>query len=276
MKKEVRLMQASYENPTTDIYCRDTMHSSNTLGYRPHLHYEIEFAVLWRGHTHITIDSKEYDVYSGDAFISFPNQIHTFQTIKREQYVLLKINPDLFPELSHVLTSTLPVSNVIRGIDQDEEAVRLICKISETYYKNTPYKNSILRGYLLAFLGLLLQKMELMDIQSGDYHVIGTIMNYCSTHYDKDLSLGVLERELHLNRYYISHIMNNKLRIGFNDYVNSLRISAACKLLEQDSMSITEISERVGFNTLRTFNRAFVKQMNCTPSDYRKKKKKTP
>ena len=40
-------------------------------------------------------------------------------------------------------------------------------------------------------------------------------------------------------------------------------------LLNSDE-SITAICDRVGFNTLRTFNRAFMKQMNTSPSDYRK------
>ena len=35
--------------------------------------------------------------------------------------------------------------------------------------------------------------------------------------------------------------------------------------------SVTEISEMVGFNTLRTFNRAFMKHMGCAPSEYRKR-----
>ena len=266
-------MQAAYENPTTDIYCRDTRYVSKTLGYRPHLHYGIELAFLWNGHTHVTIDSMEYDVFGGDAVISFPNQIHTFRTIEREQYILLKLNPDLFPELTHVLTSTIPASSVIRNAAKDEELTALIQKISDVYYGNMSYRESILRGYLLAFLGILLQKIDLVDVQSADYHVVGAIMHYCSKNFNQDLSLAVLEKDLHLSRYYISHIMNSKLKIGFNDYVNSLRVSAACTLLEKEALNVTEISERVGFNTLRTFNRAFIKQMGCTPSEYRQKKK---
>jgi AraC-like DNA-binding protein len=67
--------------------------------------------------------------------------------------------------------------------------------------------------------------------------------------------------------------MGSKLQIGFNDYINSLRVSNACKYLVKSEKSITEISEIVGFNTLRTFNRAFVKQMGTTPSKYRNEKK---
>ena len=67
--------------------------------------------------------------------------------------------------------------------------------------------------------------------------------------------------------------MGSKLQIGFNDYINSLRVSNACKHLVKSERSITEISEMVGFNTLRTFNRAFIKQTGMTPSKYRSQKK---
>lgn len=67
-------------------------------------------------------------------------------------------------------------------------------------------------------------------------------------------------------------MMSSKLNMGFNDYVNSLRVSNACKYLRKTDKSITEISNIVGFNTLRTFNRAFRKQLGITPSEYRTKK----
>ena len=266
-------MQASYENPTQAFYCRDTDHATKTLGFRPHLHYEIELAVVWSGHTKVSIDSLEYDVYGGDIVISFPNQIHAFQTMERESYILLKFNPDLMPDLLRLLTSTIPVSNVLKGGAKDEELAQLIRKISHVYYGDELYKEPILHGYLLAFFGKLLQKLELRDVQSGDYRAVGMILNYCNSNFDKELSLSVLEKELHLNKYYISHIMSNKLNIGFNDYINSIRISNACKLLVKSDLTVTEICEAVGFNTLRTFNRAFSKQMECTPSEYRRKKR---
>ena len=60
--------------------------------------------------------------------------------------------------------------------------------------------------------------------------------------------------------------------MGFNDYINSIRVSNACKYLTKSDRSVTEISDLVGFNTMRTFNRAFQKQMGMTPSEYRAKK----
>ena len=70
---------------------------------------------------------------------------------------------------------------------------------------------------------------------------------------------------------FLTGFVYDKLGLRFNDYVNSLRISEACRYLVHTDHSITEISEIVGFNTLRTFNRAFMKQLGISPSEYRKK-----
>ncbi len=266
-------MQTFYEKRNEDLYCRDSRYASKTMGYTSHLHSHIELGFMFRGHTRVTVDSEVYDVREGDVIVVFPNQIHRFETVEREQYILLIVHPDLMPEFSAQFTGSLPVSNLLPGAARDEELKSLIQRISDTYYGDEPYKEMILRGYLLAFFGKLLPRAELRGVQTRDYHVLGMILNYCISHSDRNLSLGLLEKELHISKYYISHIMSNKLHMGFNDYVNSLRVSNACKHLVKSDRTVTEISEIVGFNTMRTFNRAFAKQMGCTPSEYRAQKR---
>lgn len=258
-----------YENRKVDFYCRDSQHTSRPLGIAAHLHYHIELAYILDGQTRITVDTESFVVKKGDIFIVFPNQVHRFETIDREKYILFIVNPDIIPEFSKLLISKLPTSNVINNIPDDSEIVSLMYRIAELQYSDETYKDILLHGYLLTFFSKLFQKMEFRDTESRDIHVLGMILNYCTNNFSRDLSLSVLEKELHISKYYISHIISNKLKIGFNDYINSLRISNACKYLTKTDKSITEISETVGFNTLRTFNRAFQKQMGITPSAYR-------
>lgn len=265
-------MPVFYETRKSDLYCRDSEYSKKTLGYTSHLHYQIELAFVKSGRTRVTVDSTEYDVESGDIIVVFPNQIHRFETLEREKYVLLIVNPDLISELIKPFTSTVPISNLFKGGALDPVLCEMIGRISEIYYSDEPWRDAILRGYLLAFFGVLLGKIPVKDIQSKESNVLGVILNYCINNAEKPLSLDILERELHISKYYISHIMSNKLKMGFNDYINSIRISNACKYLTKTDKSVTEISYLVGFNTMRTFNRAFQKQMGMTPSEYRSRR----
>jgi len=275
MNPKEKTMQTYYENQTTDyIGCRDSRFTDVALACQSHLHYHIELAFLLEGQTRTVVDSQEYTMTAGDVLVVFPNQIHRFESLKKEKYVLLLVSPELIPELLGQFTEALPVSNVITGLARDSELREMIYQISDIYHGKEPFRETMLRGFLLVFFCKLLQQMELKDTKVGDHHVLDSVLNYCMLYFDKNLSLDLLEKELHVSKYYISHMMNNKLHIGFNDYINSLRISAACKRLVKSDDTVTEISEAVGFNTLRTFNRAFQKQMGMTPSEYRAKKKK--
>ena len=132
-------------------------------------------------------------------------------------------------------------------------------------------ERTVRRGYLHSLFAKLLSRYSFSELQHPSSNAFRAVVEYCTRNYDKDLSLSEMEKALHISKYYISHLFAEKLKIGFNDYVNSLRVSHACRHLRHSDLSVTEISSMVGFSTLRTFNRAFKKQMGCTPSEYRKK-----
>ena len=171
-----------------------------------------------------------------------------------------------------MFTNSQPLSAKIPDAANDPEIRELAARLFALDADDSPYVEVRRHGYLMALLGKLLSQMELTKTVPDDSHALKTIVNYCAKNYTSDLSLSLLENELHISRYYISHLFSDKLQIGFNDYVNSLRVSFACNYLRHSDKSVTEISDLVGFGTLRTFNRAFFKQMGRTPSEYRRMK----
>lgn len=72
------------------------------------------------------------------------------------------------------------------------------------------------------------------------------------------------------NRTYLSTCLNSMLHINFYEYINSYRVKAACELLQNsEHKTLDEIADLCGFNSLSTFRRAFMKNMNQTPNQYR-------
>ena len=59
-----------------------------------------------------------------------------------------------------------------------------------------------------------------------------------------------------------------------NEYVNELRINKASESLKDEDVSIIEIAFSVGFESLTTFNRAFLKIMEMNPTEFRERFKK--
>ena len=95
------------------------------------------------------------------------------------------------------------------------------------------------------------------------------IMDFCTHNFTDPITLDSVAEKLHLSKYYISHLINRKLGQNFNEYINSLRISEACAFLRETDKKIAEISEEVGFGTIRSFNRSFKQTTGISPAEYR-------
>ncbi|MBR3241889.1 MAG: AraC family transcriptional regulator [Parasporobacterium sp.] len=68
---------------------------------------------------------------------------------------------------------------------------------------------------------------------------------------------------------YLSRIFKSNTGKGILEYINEVRIHAACRYLDQ-GYSLKEAAEMVGYCTQRSFQRAFEKVMGIKPGDYKR------
>ena len=224
---------------------------------------------MLEGETITYVDGRKAVLKEGDIFISFPNQIHQYFSKGPEKYLIFIFSPDILPEMKNIFINYIPKSQVIERTYKYPNLYAILSSVVKAYESEYEYKGLQIKGYLLAFFGELLKNMKLAPIKSSNLSMLQSILNYCSENYMKDLSLESISDTLHISKYYVSHLLKKKINIGFSDYVNSLRISEACEHLLSEEKSITEIAYLVGFNTTRTFNRAFIKHAGMTPTCFR-------
>lgn len=85
-------------------------------------------------------------------------------------------------------------------------------------------------------------------------------------------SLRDLATETGVQERTLSWIINQGAQKNFSEYINQLRIDAACaQLTSTQSGSVLDVAFAVGFNSKSTFNTAFKKQTGLTPSQFCKK-----
>ncbi|MBQ4091067.1 MAG: helix-turn-helix domain-containing protein [Clostridia bacterium] len=264
-------MKIQYETRVVDLSIRDASVVGGTLTVGPHLHKHIEIVYMISGSTRAVIDTETYTVNAGDLLVVFPNKIHSFADLESGiKYVLFIVDPYAIPELSQKFLTMDADSALIKGASQNQRLDSLVGMLAD--YENFPaeQRDLLIRGYLLSFCAEFIGMMDLGRARSDENMTIKSIVAYCSQNFTKELSLSVLEKELHLSKYYISHLFGDILNVRFTDYINSLRISEACRLLRTTDHSVTEVASLAGFGTLRTFNRAFISRMGTSPSVYRK------
>lgn len=96
-----------------------------------------------------------------------------------------------------------------------------------------------------------------------------SVIEFLRENFRSDISREGLARTMDLSPDHMSRMFKSYTGKRINDYINELRIEEAMKLLTETDEKIIDIAFAVGFESLVTFNRAFLKVKNMTPSEYR-------
>ena len=241
-----------------------------TLSPIPHIHQHIELIYLTEGHSYATADNTTELLCPGDIYLSFPNQIHYYDATPVNG-ILAIVEPDIFPDLLDIFSSKLPQSPIIKKENLPTNVYSQLQKIC-TYIKSSNHLQRIAAiGYMQGLLAELIDKMSLQVIDNN-HDSVRDVLVYCLENYKSPISLDILSQELHLSKFYLSHIFTDRLKISFTDFINGLRLESACRRLDK-GMEITDAAFEAGFNSLRSFNRNFKRNMGITPSEYVKQKR---
>lgn len=243
-------------------------HETQSLSYGAHIHSHVEMVLLEKGRSDISVDFKKYTLTQGDVLLIFPHQVHQYHNEEGLFGFLLIFPMELASEFKRIFQRHLPVCPVLTGAGKDAEVAHLFRQAVWTALHHPPFEDTLLRGYLLATLSLLLPQIKLAGLPAAEPETIIRVLNYCQEHYTDDISLESVAKVVHLNKHYLSHLFHEKLHMGFRTYINMLRVSEACHLLKQDNHTITDIAYALGFNSTRSFNRVFLAHQGKTPHAY--------
>lgn len=232
---------------------------------QPHMHKSIEMIYVIEGESYAYINKREYLLKAGDVFITFPYQIHRYKTVTSGKFLITVFSPEIFFKVSKFFYNTQPETNQIH----DEHLSYLIKNLIDA--DKSFFHNNIVIGHLNIIIPYILSHTKLIPYTDIKFTYFNEIINFCNEHYTEKLTLDIVSKGVNISKYRISNILNRVLDMSFTDYVNTLRVMAACDLLKNDDYSISYISEEVGFGSIRAFNRAFKLIMDSTPTIYRKK-----
>ena len=246
--------------------------TGHALTALPHLHSHIEIVRVESGESVGFADSRNGGMNKGDLFVSFPNQIHYYDDkIRPVNHKILIVSPNMCPEFGSIFKTMVPESPILKNAADNKRIVSAMENVIECKIRGDEYSETEVRGSVLILMSELCRNMKLVKNAGYDTEMTKEIINYCYENYATDISLQSIADELHISRYYISHLFGQRLHIGFSDYINSLRVRSAAEMLKSGEKTITEIAYAVGYNSVRTFDRCFLKVRGMTPKEYRNK-----
>lgn len=98
---------------------------------------------------------------------------------------------------------------------------------------------------------------------------IHSICDYINAHLSEPLSVNLLAEEFNYNPSYISRLFKQTQGESLSQYLKDARLNKAKTLLCTTTLSIQEISDMVGFDTVQYFSMVFRKEVGMTPKSFR-------
>ncbi|MVQ39328.1 response regulator [Paenibacillus sp. MAH-34] len=125
-------------------------------------------------------------------------------------------------------------------------------------------KNSLLKEFLEAAEWTAREKGARID------DIVSAAEAYVKQHYQGKLQLQHVAEHLHVNAAHLGQRFKKQRGLAFNEYVHTVRITEAKKLLLRTEMKITEIAHMVGYSDPEQFGAKFKALTGVIPSSYKK------
>ncbi|WP_080832640.1 response regulator [Cohnella massiliensis] len=126
-----------------------------------------------------------------------------------------------------------------------------------------------LEDWLAHFAERCIAELERSKTHKGASHV-EKVKQYVEAHFsEKGLALSEAAANLFLSPNYLRQLFRQETGESFVEYVTRFRMERALRYLQDPTLKIQDVAEKVGFEEQRYFSSCFKKHFQMTPTEYR-------
>lgn len=251
-----------------------------------HFHNYMEVGYCMDGEGKLVFNGRAY-AYTGGMFSVIP-QNYPHNTVSRDgslsSWAYLFIDSDRFikeaytdkPRMAEEIIKAVNRSPCLMSAADNPALSNIIQELLfETGRQEAYYKEKI-RGLLTVFFVELIRlKPGIKKTNGGAYEgevpsQIGNALRYIGKHYAEPIRMETLAETCNLSETHfrrVFHLIMGKTPL---EYLNYVRIQAACSLMETTDAQIADIAMQTGFGSVSTFNRNFKRVMQVSPNVWRR------
>lgn len=235
----------------------------------PHAHHYAELFYIVGGDGQFRIEDRLYPVQANQMVIVNPNVIHTEVSYEAHplEYIVLGIE-GLELSVSDTQESRFRLVDC-RGGSDILTCLRHILKETQGAL---PGYELICQAYM-EILILRLMRVTRFSVASGSpsaSNQCAAIRHYIDTHYKETLTLDILARQAHLNKFYLAHAFKEEYGMSPIHYMITRRVEESRYLLRETDMSMSQIARILGFSSASYFSQSFRRAEGISPMEYRK------
>jgi AraC family transcriptional regulator, melibiose operon regulatory protein len=252
-----------------------------------HWHYEIQIALVTKGSVLFRTPAGEFLIKTGQGIFINSGCLHEAVPTDDSDsvYICINFHPSLiFGQNSSVIRRDYvdPVlfSSEIQVIPLTNETWHF--EICETIRKLAGVNDAQQYGYEIS-IKILLCSIWLLIVENNRPIIEGTasitflgkqrmraLLHFIQRNYMDSISLDDIANAVHISKGECCRIFKRLQHTTPFLYLISFRVAQSIKLLSTTDYSIAQIAQQVGFGSSSYYNECFKKEMNCTPSQYRK------
>ncbi|MGN0616817.1 AraC family transcriptional regulator [Ruminococcus flavefaciens] len=249
--------------------------------YPTHWHNAVEVIIpLHNGFT-VTVGGTDYHLNEKEIIIIPPGELHSMPA-QEGRRIIFQCDNSIISDIP-ALEALLPVfSEAFYITPNDSKELYILSRKSILDIYSEYYSKSTLADVkiYLCLINMITAVREYQLTQAADAFAGETagredskkfnmVMKYINQNYMFEIPLEKIADIAGYSKYHFSRIFKKYNNVSYIQYINGKRIKAAERLLIDPALSVTEVAMRAGFSSLTTFNRAFKKAKNCTPTEFK-------
>lgn len=280
-------------SPTSSYFFDYQLQSNFSAGQwmcRAHSHDWIEILYCLSGNMNAMLGSQEFHFRTGDLLVIPSHEVHQIISLtdEKHEYFVIKFRPELmnmsvrlWSEYSCILPFLLHNNQNQRLFAAEEltdsEVPQIVNHFSEEYESMGYGYEIALKAEIFRLILWILRQWHKADGSSSkifsekQLKQLQTVLDYVNANYASPISVSDMAEICHVSYSYFSRLFSQMTGQTFTEYLNSVRLSAAERLLITTDLNITEIAFTCGFSDISYFTKRFTSKNDLSPMNYRKK-----
>ena len=243
-----------------------------------------QIVLFTQGHEEVEIDGCRRMVHPGEVACSRPGEVWTWEADTRlegyvlifeEQFLLSFFNDPHFLEHFPYLQASRPSPFLYPDVQLQERLMHLLQQMKAEIDDVENKDQHILRAMLYETL-MLLNRAEIatndanlsMEVSPSRY--IDRFTRLADLSYREHREVEYYADQLCITSNYLNRLISQRFGVTTKQYLNDKVIAEAKRLLGYTSLTISEITDRLHFDSPSYFVRFFRKATGLTPTEYRK------
>jgi len=235
-----------------------------------HFHDYYVIGFIENGKRYLSCKNKQYIIETGDLILFNPGDIHTCEQIDNRtlDYRCINIKKDVMKKITFEITGKEYLPNFTEFVLFRNE---LTSSLKELHLMIMEEEKNLKKDELFLFIMEQLIReysnpVSEMIIQEASEE-IKTVCDYLENNYMENITLNQLSNLTGLSKYYLLHSFTKQKGISPYNYLQTIRISKAKKMLEQGVAPI-DVAFKTGFTDQSHFTNFFKKLIGLTPKQY--------